>query len=111
MPLLHMQLPNNAFDIPWYSTSAGNQDRAAVQERLEHEPGRHLVLVRYERNHLAAVEWVYNAARIDEAKVVWAHDLDPATNARLLDYYRGRCVWRLNADTNPLQPVKQAQHQ
>ncbi len=97
------------FELPWYNTPAGNQDRAAVQARLEHAPGRHLVLVRYEPDHLASVEWVYNEARIDEAKVIWAHDLDPATNARLLAYYAGRRVWRLNADINPRQPVEQAQ--
>ena len=108
MPLLHMQLPNTTFEMSWYCTPAGNQDRAAVQDRLEHVPGRHLVLVRYEPNHPATIEWVYNAARIDEAKVVWAHDLDSATNARLLAYYAGRHVWRLDADVNPRQPVEQA---
>jgi hypothetical protein len=108
MPLLHMQLPNGMFELSWYCTPPGNQDRAAVQDRLEHEPGRHLVLVRYEPGHPAAIEWVYNAAQIDEAKVVWAHDLDPATNERLLAYYAGRRVWRLDADTNPRQPVEQA---
>jgi len=56
---------------------------------------------------LASIEWVYNAARIDEAKVVWAHDLDSATNARLLAYYAGRRAWRLDADANPRQPVEQ----
>jgi hypothetical protein len=108
MPLLHMQLPNTIFEMSWYCTPAGNQDRAAVQDRLEHEPGRHLVLVRYEPNHPATIEWVNNAARIDEAKVVWAHDLDPATNQRLMAYYAGRRVWRLDVDTNPRQPVEQA---
>jgi hypothetical protein len=94
--------------MSWYCTPAGNQDRAAVQRRLEQEPGRHLVLVRYEPNHPANTEWVYNAARIDEAKVIWAHDLDPATNARLLAYYPGHRVWRLDVDAHPRQPVEQA---
>jgi len=108
MPILHLQLPNTTFEMSWYCTPAGNQDRAAVQRRLEQEPGRHLVLVRYEPNHPATIEWVYNASRIDEAKVVWAHDMDPATNERLLAYYAGRRVWRLDADANPRQPVEQA---
>ena len=108
MPLMQMQLPGVMFALPWYNTPAGNQDRAAVQARLERAPGRHLVLVRYEPAHLSSVEWVYNEARIDEAKVIWAHDLDPATNARLLACYAGRRVWRLNADANPRQPVEQA---
>lgn len=107
MPPPHMQLPKASFETSWYYTSAGNQDRAAVLERLEHEPGRHLVLVRYEPGHPAFSEWVYNAALIDESKVVWAHDLDPATNGRLLAYYAGRRVWRLNADANPRQPIEQ----
>jgi hypothetical protein len=107
MPLLHLQLPGGAFEMPWYCTPAGNQNRAVVQDRLEHESGRHLVLVRYEPDHLASIEWVYNAARIDEAKVVWAHDLDSTANARLLSYYAGRRVWRLDADTSPRRPVEQ----
>ena len=108
IPLLHMQLPNTMFELSWYCTPSGNQDRAAVLNRLEHEPGHHLVLVRYKSDHLASIEWVYNASRIDEAKVIWAHDLGPATNARLRSYYAGRRVWRLDADSNPLQPVEQA---
>jgi hypothetical protein len=107
-PLLGIPLPNTMFETSWYYTPAGNQDRAAVQDRLEHEPGRHLVLVRYEPGHPSHIEWVYNAARIDEAKVIWAHDLDAATNARLLAYYAGRRVWRLDPDINPRQPVEQA---
>lgn len=107
-PFLSLGIPHATFELPWYYTSPGNQDRANVQARLEHEPGRHLVLVRYKPDHSPTVEWVYNAARIDEAKVVWAHDLDPATNARLLAYYAGRRVWRLDVDTSPRQPVEQA---
>lgn len=108
MPFLNLQLPNDTFEMSWFCTPAGNQERAAVQARLEHEPGRHLVLVRYKPDHLASIEWVYNAARIDEAKVVWAHDLDSATNARLLAYYAGRRVWRLDADAKPPRPAEQA---
>ncbi len=107
MPVLHLQLPTDLFEMSWYATPPGNQDRAAVQNHLEHERGRHLVLVSYGRDHLATIEWVYNEARIDESKVVWAHDLDPETNARLLSYYRDRRVWRLNVDANPRQPVEQ----
>ena len=107
MPLLGLQLPNSTFEMSWFSTPAGNEERAAVQARLEHEPGRHLVLVRYEPDHLASIEWVYNAARIDEAKVIWAHDLDTATNARLLAYYAGRRVWHLDADAKPPRPAEE----
>lgn len=107
-PLLDVPLPDGLFAMPWYHTPPGNQARAAVEYRLEDEPGRHLVLVRYQPGHMPNIGWVYNEARIDEAKVVWAHDLDPATNARLLAYYAGRHVWRLDADAHPPRLVEQS---
>jgi hypothetical protein len=79
----------------------GNLERAAVLRELQNLPGQHLVIVRYEPNHDPDREWVYNAADIDGAKVVWARDMGNADNQELLRYFRNRRVWRLDADGHP----------
>jgi hypothetical protein len=75
--------------------------RAEILRRLEAEPGRHLVLVRYRQDHSPLDEWVQNAADIDGARVVWARELQPAQNRSLLNYFRDRRAWLLNADAEP----------
>jgi hypothetical protein len=47
------------------------------------------------------MEWVYNAADIDGAKVVWARDMDLRNNAELLRYFHDRQAWSLDADQSP----------
>jgi hypothetical protein len=46
-------------------------------------------------------EWVYNAADIDAARVVWARDLGTTENEKLRRYYPDRTVWRLEPDARP----------
>jgi hypothetical protein len=88
----------------------GNLDRVAVIEQLNRYPGYHLVFVRYEPaygvQHNVDHEWIYNAADIDSAKVVWARDMGDDLNQELLDYFKNRRVWRLNGDDS--QPELQA---
>ncbi len=79
----------------------GNLERAAIMHELENLPGRHLVVVRYGQNHDLDQEWVYNAADIDGARVVWARDMGDWRNEELLQYFRDRHLWRLNADQSP----------
>ncbi len=79
----------------------GNLERAALAKQLENSPGHHLVIVRYEPNHDLDREWVYNAADIDAAKIVWARDMGDRDNQELLQYFRDRKVWHLNADQAP----------
>ena len=76
----------------------GDVSRAAIQEKLSHTPGKHLILVRYEEDHNIHDEWVYNGAEIDSAKVIWARELDPEQNARLLAYFKDRHVWLVEPD-------------
>jgi len=81
--------------------SPGEQ-RAKLLADLEALPGRHLVLVRYKPDHPRfSAEWVYNQADIDNAKVVWARDMTRAENQELIDYFRNRQVWLLEADEKP----------
>jgi hypothetical protein len=72
-------------------------DRHTVAERVSHEPGRHVIFVRYGTHR--DFEWVFNGADIDSQKVVWAHDLGPARDLELMRYYAGRRFWSLLVDT------------
>jgi hypothetical protein len=79
----------------------GDPSRAAVISKLERMPGKHLVMVRYEEdNHNIHDEWVYNGAEIDNAKVLWARELDAQQNAKLLDYFKDRQIWLVTPDTD-----------
>ncbi len=84
----------------------GNLERAAITRELQDLPGEHLVIVRYGPDHDLDREWVYNAAAIDESKIVWARDMGEMDNEELLQYFPNRHVWRLDADqpTPRLEP-------
>ncbi len=75
--------------------------RALVQRQLAALPGKLLVFVRYWPGHIFQDEWVYNAADIDDARVVYARDLGEPENKKLRDYYPGRSVWLLEPDADP----------
>ncbi|MDA1233303.1 MAG: hypothetical protein O3A53_00715 [Acidobacteria bacterium] len=85
-------------DKKWDPYSARLQ---AIVERLLAEPGDDLILVRYASNHFVHTEWVYNLSDIDEQPIVWARDLGPGKNEDLLEYFRDRQVWLLEADERP----------
>ena len=91
------QVANHSCDLlPW--TCQGDPSRAAIQEKLSHSPGKHLILVRYGEDHNIHDEWVYNGAEIDSAKVLWARELDAEQNAKLLSYFKDRHVWLVEPD-------------
>ncbi|MFB3776910.1 MAG: hypothetical protein ACE141_04840 [Bryobacteraceae bacterium] len=85
----------------WFHSPKGFVKRAEIQSRLSETPGTHLVVVRYREGHDPEREWVYNAADIDRAKVVWAREMNEASNRRLLTYFKGRRSWLLEADLDP----------
>ena len=74
--------------------------RIEVNQQLAKIPGKLLVFVRYWPQHIFQDEWVYNAADIDGASIVWARDLG-AENQKLQDYYPDRSVWLLEPDARP----------
>ena len=78
--------------------NAWSLQRAQTIEQLKADGRRHLVIVRYGLKHSPHSEWVYNEADIDGANVVWAREMDTAQNRKLLEYFKDRCVWLLEAD-------------
>jgi hypothetical protein len=79
----------------------GIEYRAVFERQLEKLPGKHLVIVRYSPEHPVLQEWVYNRADIDGEKIVWAREIPGLDLAPLLDYFRGRQVWIVEADGSP----------
>jgi hypothetical protein len=85
----------------WFHSPKGFYERAELLRSLEARPGTHLVVVRYGTGHDPEREWVYNAADIDRAKVVWAREMDQPHNRDLLAYFKDRQAWLLEADLTP----------
>ena len=113
---------------PWFAHGKRRSTvgRSQVLAELGPHPGRQLVLVRYSpglyRLDLHPTgqwppsgvwEWVYNSADIESQKVVWAHDMGPAKNPELIQYFKDRHVWLLEADEQPpkLVPYSEAADQ
>ncbi|MCG8450510.1 MAG: hypothetical protein MI725_13155 [Pirellulales bacterium] len=112
--LLLLHLATLSFHFIQYAggEAAGWQwQRARIAARLEATPGKHLVVVRYAADHRVFDEWVYNRADIDGAQVVWAREMDMASNQELIDYFSDRQIWLLQADTAQpqLAPYPQTQ--
>lgn len=75
-------------------------DRATIQSQLEAMPGKQLVIVRYSIDHHdPLLEWVYNRADIDNAKVVWLREI-PGQSTRIpLEYFHERQAWLVEPDS------------
>jgi hypothetical protein len=91
-------LPMGDGAMSWCCVTPGNMSRVQLINALDRQIGGQLVIVRYKPNHYFHVEWVYNDADIDGAKVVWAREINAEEDRRLLDYFHDRTVWLLQAD-------------
>ena len=97
-----LHIPLSQSHVPaWDQRGPNSFGRAATLFQLEQLPGNQLVIVRYRPDHNAFAEWVYNDAEIDNSKVVWARDMDPEQNEQLIQYFKDRSVWLLEADEKP----------
>ena len=101
---LHIDLPiwPVGWTFEWYGhSSESGAARANVARELEQQPEKALAIVRYSSSHQPSDEWVYNAADIDNSKVVWAREMDQAENRELIHYYKDRTVWLVQPDLSP----------
>jgi hypothetical protein len=89
------------FPTMWYGTEPLGLAREHVAQQLESCPGKQLAIVRYAANHSVFDDWVYNAAEIDGAHVVWARETGGDAGAELLRYFRDRTAWLVEPDANP----------
>jgi hypothetical protein len=85
---------------PLHWTCEGDPSRVAIADALNHTPGKHLIIVRYEEDHNIHDEWVFNGAEIDNAKVLWARELWPEQNAKLFAYFKDRQIWLVTPDSD-----------
>ena len=100
-------LPLTETNLWWLRLTPSERglERASLLTQLERMPGQHLVIVRYGPAHDSTrqIEWVYNRADIDRAKVVWAREMGHIENARLIEHYRDRQLWLIEPDRQPVR--------
>ena len=95
----------------WDSINHTNPERRiAIKAELEKAPGDLLVFVRYAPQHLFQEEWVWNAADIDNSRIVWARDLGPEENAKLIAYYPVRSALLFEPDARPMRLTRYYDH-
>ena len=75
--------------------------RARLEEIVKEHPGKHLIIVRYTAPLRPIEEWVYNGADLDQAPVIWSHDLGAQEDRRLIAYFHDREVWLFQPNIDP----------
>ena len=74
-----------AMDRTPYPVQAEDARKGSIERRLlGRQPGQHVIFVRYAGLPSPHQEWIYNPANIDAASIIWALDLGPSANERLL---------------------------
>ncbi len=88
------------------------RQRREIAQQLDRLPGRQLVFVQYSADYSIHDEWVYNRADLQQAKVVFAHDLSNERDESLLAEYPGRQALRLTLSPSEamLAPLNAAVH-
>ena len=89
------------WNFTWYGPDRFGMERHDIEQALEKLPGKQLAMVYHGTRRNVIDEWVYNSADIDSQKVVWARDMDVRDNAELIEHYKDRHIWLVNADTTP----------
>jgi hypothetical protein len=85
----------------WCCKVPGNQNKARITAELARLPGKQLVFVKTKHDEMNLFQWIYNDADIDASPIVWARDLGPDENARLVAYFAQRQVWVVDPNVEP----------
>lgn len=93
--------PVTEWNFMWYGPGHFGTERKAIADELENQPGKQLAIVYRGSRRNVLDEWVYNGADIDSQKVIWARAMSPVQNSELIQYYKDRRVWLVNADDLP----------
>jgi hypothetical protein len=96
---LHLSIPR--WPTMWYGTAPLGLPRAQVVAQLEAYVGPQLAIVRYASHHRPFDDWVYNAADIDNSRVVWAREMESRSSPELLRYFHDRRAWLVEPDCHP----------
>lgn len=82
-----------------------NDARQALIVQKAASGKKYLIFVRPGEGYYVHNEWVYNAADIDAQPVVWARDMGPEEDRKLIEYYRdeGRAVEVLTIGSNGIE--------
>ncbi len=73
--------------------------RRLIAQKLNNEPGQHLVLVSYDLDrHYPGNELVHNGAEFASAKVLWARSKGPGNDVDLCSAYPERTFWGVTTD-------------
>jgi hypothetical protein len=94
---------NNRKPVPGPSAYSWALIKQQISEKLDRVDGKHLILVKYDRDHIYHNEWVYNEADIDNSKVVWARILEPKKNDKLVSYFKDRSIWVVEVDSPKIE--------
>jgi hypothetical protein len=81
--------------------SRPNLFRATLLTKLRPQDPNRLIFVHYRPDHFTEEEWVYNDADIDVSKIVWAREMGPEQDEKLIQYFNRREIWVLDADARP----------
>jgi hypothetical protein len=102
---LHLALPEYpaiTWNFMWYGPDHFGTEGARIEADLKQLPGKQFVIVGHSPQHSPLDEWVNNAPDIDHSKIIWAREMDAASNKELFDYYKDRTVWLVQPDIGPV---------
>jgi len=89
----------------WCCQIRGNMNKDRIATTLRSIPGRHLIFVKGKTDPYNLLQWIYNDADIDASDIVWARDMGPQENSRLIDYFAkkqpGRQIWAVDPNVEP----------
>ena len=97
--------------LTWCARTPISTERPAIRAKLDRQPGYQLAIVRRSSSGKNPLfDWVYNRADLESAKIIWADDMGRAKNQELIDYFKDRKVWLVDADSTPpkLLPYSEA---